>query len=446
MISVYFESQPETKPLVGVDGLLEIDPRAAGALREEIDVVRQAGYDVRVSNYEDVAYGQPLAVVDMYKRLESYDDVLDEARKEVTGRLMSGVVLAPLFRPNNRDIYRLLELSRDRLMFGGDRSDSQAWHGMRGRALALETIVNAPLLRVSSEAEGLYLTMSGELDATLLEYKFDERAGALEGMNLYEATVAAEMDFSGKSEAVAKARAAERLEATRRFIEAPITQEFKDIVVNCTDSLGIRSRGEEGRRVLLDHLQSNIDKFSEKEIVMMSFGCGTARTVLSAAQAMKEQGVRSQILLLDQDPIALAAALQLAERAGVGDMVELHCQQLFDSFGRPLDLRPILQGRKLDVAEDSGLREYLPNLIYTNLAKQVWRHLNDGGIASTGNMNANRPQRRFLHGMMGWYPKVKMRTIAQNLQLLHQAGIPKDDIKTVVTKDGVYSLFYSVKS
>ena len=59
----------------------------------------------------------------------------------------------------------------------------------------------------------------------------------------------------------------------------------------------------------------------------------------------------------------------------------------------------------------------------------------------TGNMNVNRPQKEFLHGLMGWVPKVRMRSIKEGFKLLQKSGIPKESIKATVTASGVYTVF-----
>ena len=64
---------------------------------------------------------------------------------------------------------------------------------------------------------------------------------------------------------------------------------------------------------------------------------------------------------------------------------------------------------------------------------------------TTGNMNKNRPQAEFLHGLMGWPLKVRMRHIKDITRLHAQAGIPKDASRLRVTQDGVYTMCFSIK-
>ncbi|QWQ32103.1 hypothetical protein KOY48_04455 [Candidatus Minimicrobia naudis] len=67
--------------------------------------------------------------------------------------------------------------------------------------------------------------------------------------------------------------------------------------------------------------------------------------------------------------------------------------------------------------------------------------MRDGGLMITGNMNVNRPQKDFLHGLMGWVPNVMMRSIKEGFKLLQKSGIPKEFITATVTASGVYTVF-----
>ena len=151
-------------------------------------------------------------------------------------------------------------------------------------------------------------------------------------------------------------------------------------------------------------------------------------------------------MLVDQDPVALAVAMRLAQRMGLGDHVEIHCRRLFDQWGGPVALDKVLRGRRIDIDKDSGLREYLPDNIYRSLTRQSWRSLKPDGLMISGDMNAARPQPESLHGMMGWRPSVKMRTIRAGIDLHAAAGVPRRCTRVEGTPEGVYSLFFSYKS
>lgn len=428
------------------DRLLRIEPESAERLTAEIMQTRQAGYEVRVGDYTDSAYQNPSEIRRVYEDLVDMDQVLYAVRKRQLGWNALGKVTGGVWSRPAKELYSRLEPTRNRLLF--DPYGGGPWHDMRGSALALETIVAAPRLKVEGSHIGSFPTMSGELGDELMDTKFGDNAGNLEGLGLFEATAVAEILYRNKTEKDALSRAEKRLKKVKGFVDAPVSQEFKDVVEYCVDGLGIRSRGAEVGGIIRDHVDNMIAAKSDnlEPFLMMSYGCGTARTIIDAAAHAKSRNQESKIVLVDQDPIALAAASTIAKKSGLNDdEIEIHCIRLFDGQGRPADLGHILNGRELDIAEDSGLREYLPDNIYTSVTAETWRHLRRGGLMSTGNMNKNRPQSEFLHGMMGWFPRVRRRSIRRGFALHEKAGVPKGKTKSLLTRDGVYTLFLSVK-
>jgi len=430
------------------------DPEAVSRLSEEIDRLKEQGFDVSIGWTEDEAYQSPEMIHGIYKYLHKRDRVLAGYRRQITRQSLAGQAInwARSIMPSARsrrayEIDQQLEPLRDELLFGASETNSQPWHQQRGRALALLTIAAAHDLKVDGEGGGIYETMSGLLDESVLDYQFGENSN-LGGMNLAEALVWSEQEFSGRNYRQAKERAARRVRQTREFTRAKTTRKFKDVVQYCTDSLGIRSRKEEMNREVHDYVESRLrDGEDISQMTVMSFGCGTALPLLEVMSRVKNEtnGQCPTIILLDQDPLALASAAKLAEKMGLSDNIQLECHRLFSKLGSPLDLGKILKDRQLDISEDSGLREYLPDGVYRKLTKETWQHLKDDGLMITGNMNKNRPQAEFLHGMMGWKPRVIMRRVDKGFRLHKEAGIASEKTRARITRDGVYTLFFSVK-
>jgi hypothetical protein len=433
----------ETRPIVDFEAWRRLD--------REIFDLRQDGYDISIGKNSDIAYDNPERIVTMYNHLSSLDRQLEARRHEL---IRNGIgtrgVRSVLSRLSNRhkldaEVSVQLELMRDDLLFGPSASDSRAWHNQRGRAAALLTIVSAYDLIVPGQEGGIYDTMSGPLDKTVLEYVFDERAPNLKGQSVSEALIWSDMTYKKKPRHAAERSAARRLDRMSEFISAPNSLQFKEIVEYCTDGLGIRARRDEVKQVILDHADHHEQSAQGEEYLMMSFGCGTALPMLEVVLELRKRGINAKLILIDQDALALASAAHLADKMGIGDAIEIHCEQLFSKLGKPLRLDTILAGRTLDVGEDSGLREYLPESIYKMLTRETWKNLKSGGLMTTGNMNKNRPQAEFLHGMMGWQPHVQMRSIKEGLSLHEAAGISRGKTKVRLTRDGVYSLYFSYK-
>ena len=441
MTELFMNNHERTSSFLG------IDPAADQRLLGEIDDARHRGHEVTIGMTQDRAYDNPDKIASVYTFLHELDGQLAGERRRVIERGLGRIGINPIGREMRRAraIDRAIDPMRVELLFGPHRA--VPWHNQRGRAAALLSIVSAhDVMADSDPSTGVFETMSGPLDERIFDFSFDDNAGWLSGMALRQSLIEGEMRFNKHDPMMAAERSEARLTQLREFVESPVSPVFKEVTQYCTDALGIRARKEEVHDAIRDHLLKLPEEERSREFLMMSFGCGTALPMLEVVKGLKETlGIQSRLILLDQDPLALASASLLADDMGLADNIEIHCERLFNRFGQPLRLDTVLQGRQLDVAEDSGLREYLPDMIYRWLTRESWNTLKPGGIMTTGNMNRNRPQAEFLHGMMGWWPQVRMRTIEEGLELHRRAGVPTENTQVRVTRDGVYSMYFTEK-
>ena len=432
---------------VGVGDFLDgIDCKANEELNGEIINLRHEGYNVRVGEKTDPAYNNPDNIKNTYDYLERGDAKLKEIRKNFIHKNLATAAIANVLDKTpfvkmgkwGEKIDSYLEVFRDKLLYGKDQTDSQPWHNQRGSALTFLTISEAYRLRVSGEilSKGGYPSMSGPLDKSV----FDEK---INGLPLTEVMIKDRIN-NGVDKATAIEEVEKRISEVREFIQAPVTEKFSNVIRHCADSLGIRERVETVNGLSIDHLKKVAEKENRSidDMLVMSFGCGTGLATLKMLKKLKDEtGEAPTVILLDQDPLSLAAAQSLAKKWNLEDKIEVHCERLFSKLGKPLSLEGVLGNRKLDIAEDSGLREYLPDGVYKQLTRESLKFLRTGGLMITGNMNVNRPQKEFLHGLMGWVPKVRMRSIKEGFKLLQKSGIPKKSIEATVTASGVYTVF-----
>ena len=435
---------------VGVGDFLNgIDCKANEALREEIINLRREGCRVKIGEKTDPAYNNPDKIHDIYNYLEQGDAKLKEVRKYFIHKNLATAAIANVLDKTpfvkmgkwGKKIDLYLEFFRDKLLYGENQTASKPWHNQRGSALTFLTISEAYRLRVSRKkgeilSEGKYPTMSGPLDESV----FDEK---INGLPLTEVMIQDKIN-NGVDKAIAIEEVEKRLSDVREFIQAPVTEKFSNVIRHCADSLGIRERVETVNSLSIDHLKKVAEKENRSidDMLVMSFGCGTGLATLKMLKKLKDEtGEAPTVILLDQDPLSLAAAQSLAKKWNLEDKIEVHCERLFSKLGKPLSLEEVLGNRKLDIAEDSGLREYLPDGVYKQLTRESLKFLRSGGLMITGNMNVNRPQKEFLHGLMGWVPKVRMRSIKEGFKLLQKSGIPKESIEATVTASGVYTVF-----
>ena len=431
------------------DFLNGVDHEANKKLNREIEDLRSEECRVKIGEKTDSAYNNPDNIKNIYNYLKRGDAKLKEVRKHfihknpATAAIANVLDKTPFVKMGKwgEKIDSYLEAFRDKLLYGKDQTASQPWHNQRGSALTFLTISEAYRLRVSRKkgelsSKGKYPTMSGPLDESV----FDEK---INGLPLTEVMVQDKIN-NGVDKATAVEEVEKRIGEVREFIQAPVTEKFSNVIRHCADSLGIRERVETVNGLSIDHLKKVAEKENRSidDMLVMSFGCGTGLATLKMLKKLKnETGEAPTVILLDQDPLSLAAAQSLAKKWNLEDKIEVHCERLFSKLGKPLSLEGVLGDRKLDIAEDSGLREYLPDGVYKQLTRESLKFLRTGGLMITGNMNVNRPQKEFLHGLMGWVPKVRMRSIKEGFKLLQKSGIPKESIEATVTASGVYTVF-----
>ena len=431
------------------DFLNGVDHEANKKLNNEIADLRSEGCRVKIGEKTDPAYNSPDDIKNTYDYLERGDAKLKEIRKHFIHKNLATAAIANVLDKTpfvkmgkwGEKIDSYLEVFRDKLLYGKNQTDSQPWHNQRGSALTFLTISEAYRLRVSGEnseilSEGEYPTMSGPLDKSV----FDEK---INGLPLTEIMIQDKIN-NGVDKATAVEEVEKRISDVREFIQAPVTEKFSNVIRHCADSLGIRERVETVNGLSIDHLKKAAEKENRSidDMLVMSFGCGTGLATLKMLKKLKDEtGEAPTVILLDQDPLSLAAAQSLAKKWNLEDKIEIHCERLFSKLGKPLSLEGVLGDRKLDIAEDSGLREYLPDGVYKQLTRESLKFLRTGGLMITGNMNVNRPQKEFLHGLMGWVPKVRVRSIKEGFKLLQKSGISKESIEATVTASGVYTVF-----
>ena len=431
------------------DFLNGVDHEANEKLNREIADLRSEGCRVKIGEKTDTAYNNPDNIKNTYDYLERGDAKLKEVRKHFIHKNLATAAIAnvldktPFMKTGKwgEKIDSHLEVFRDKLLYGKDQTDSQPWHNQRGSALTFLTISEAEDLSVFGKngeilSGGKYPSMSGPLDESVFNEKIN-------GLPLTEVMIQDKIN-NGVDKATAIEEVEKRISEVREFIQAPVTEKFSNVIRHCADSLGIRERVETVNGLSIDHLKKVAEKENRSidDMLVMSFGCGTGLATLKMLKKLKDEtGETPTVILLDQDPLSLAAAQSLAKKWNLEDKIEIHCERLFSKLGKPLSLKGVLGDRKLDIAEDSGLREYLPDGVYKQLTRESLKFLRTGGLMITGNMNVNRPQKEFLHGLMGWVPKVRMRSIKEGFKLLQKSGIPKESIEATVTASGVYTVF-----
>lgn len=391
----------------------------ATALNREI-LMSSADLSVQVvPTVDEVADGDPARIRSMMLLLDQLGGEFNDIRAGLRAGGYHGLAL-----------FEELEATRQRLLY--EPAQGTAWSAQKGCATALLTL---------QEAGRGHPNLSATVGPDVLDTVFPD------GTSLEDLLVTSRTDFFGQSKTDAVDHAKKRMTDLERFITGPLYPRFDEFITYGTDGLGIRSRKQTVTHVVVEFVRRQIAAHTPlvEPAVMVSIGCGTAQPMFEIARDLKFMGIKPELMLVDQDPIALAFALELARQRGLSDHVEIHCTRLFDRRSRPVDIAKILNGRTPLLIEDTGLREYLPDTMYRTLTSNSWKALAASGLLVSGNMNANRPQAEVLNGLIGWQPKVFVRTLEQAAALHVKAGIELSELQACVTKDGVYTVYVAEK-
>ena len=429
------------------DGTLEItDKKSSQQLQVEIDALIDDGIETRVVPSHDEAYRRRQKITEVYGWLEGIDNVIESRRCEELGAYACLGIDAAAKKFAGRKINGRLDDIRAEYLY--DIVEARPWWNHGGSALALGTIVDAFQLRTVDDERSGYHRMSGRIDDSILKHQFDETVPELSGMSLEQAVSHAYRYFGPKgiilqkpSQFVRDHVAHEKIAKLDDFVHAQNTESFMDVVRYCQDGIGIRERATIVNNEMIDYV-------AEKDIespLVLSLGSGTTFPMLDGVEALVRQGKTPHLIAVDQDPLALAAAQQEIERRQLGDYVELHCRRVFNATGKTMDFDELLQGRKPDIIENSGFREYVPDGVYDKLLKTIRGHLNEGGLSINCCTNQNRPQKRFLYGAMGWPVDIRCCRLQEMVDAIEKSGFPASGTKAAITQSGVYTAFSSIK-
>ena len=302
------------------DFLNGVDHEANEKLNKEIADLRSEGCRVKIGEKTDPAYNNPDKIRSVYNYLEQGDAKLKEVRKYFIHKNLATAAIANVLDKTpfvkmgkwGEKIDSYLEIFRDKLLYGKDQTDSQPWHNQRGSALTFLTISEAEDLSVFGKngeilSGGKYPSMSGPLDESVFNEKIN-------GLPLTEVMIQDKIN-NGVDKATAIEEVEKRISEVREFIQAPVTEEFSNVIRHCADSLGIRERVETVNGLSINHLKkvAENENRSIDDMLVMSFGCGTGLATLKMLKKLKDEtGEAPTVILLDQDPLSLAAAQSLA--------------------------------------------------------------------------------------------------------------------------------------
>lgn len=128
-----------------------------------------------------------------------------------------------------------------------------------------------------------------------------------------------------------------------------------------------------------------------RPVRILSLAAGTTQGVL---EVIAETNIPAEILLIDQDPSALAHANELARAHGIG-------ASLVTRLGSVAFFDRLLGRFEPDIVEMMGLTDYLRDALAVALFKKIFRTLKSGGVFFTCHVHPNK-EAFFLSQVVNW--------------------------------------------
>jgi predicted O-methyltransferase YrrM len=219
----------------------------------------------------------------------------------------------------------------------------------------------------------------------------------------------------------------------------------RDFLVGVIDSRAVQTRADTAVRMAKERIASRPEQFTGRELVCASLACGSAGPVYELARSLSENGTRiGKLILVDNDPMALASAISLARSQGVEDRIEYHRKNLFRN-----NLTSYMGRESVDFVDLLGLIDYFPVEIPGNngkvhyplkaLLEDVRNVMRPGGMVLVGNMLNKRPQQRFFEKV---WPNLQQRGIREMLSIIASAGYDPSKVQVRIPgREGVYAIY-----
>lgn len=234
------------------------------------------------------------------------------------------------------------------------------------------------------------------------------------------------------------ARAAQSEADYARFLLGPYTPSCRVLVQGSQDSRALRWRADAARFVALDHGARWTGPVS-----LISLACGAAGPVARIADGLAARGqVTAEVVLVDVDPVALAAGRAIAGRHVEDSVVGAHQLNLIDASTRTAaHLVPALGAGRAHLVDILGLFEYLPDRVAVDMLARVRPLLRPDGVIVVGNMIDVRPGQNMFAHVIRW-PRLVQRSVPRLLAVAAAAGFGAGQVEVVVppAHDAVYAV------
>lgn len=222
---------------------------------------------------------------------------------------------------------------------------------------------------------------------------------------------------------------------TMEQVNIPYDKRLELIFTNALDAIAIRARGKVTTELAVEHVKRALD-LNAKEYRTLSIGCGAAGPILNVLSEVKDDRVTST--LYDINPKVLGYATDRAQERGLGARVSTEEGNLVTDYVK--NELPDSKKGTVDLVDIMGVFEYFKEGSARELLKNSFAQVKPGGVILFGNMLSSRGQKEINQRVVQW-PRLSMRTIEQDLEIIRNAGLPVKNTRVYVPSDGLYAIF-----
>jgi hypothetical protein len=222
-------------------------------------------------------------------------------------------------------------------------------------------------------------------------------------------------------------------------IDIPEDDPARERWITCVEAVNIRGRAVVMSEKVVEYVEQHPEK--REYLRWMSVACGTALPAMQGA--IRAEVKTSDLSLLDLDKDAMDSTMALAAEIHYSGSISQRRLNIFNPK-RMAALREELTAGDVDMRPDvvdaMGIFEYTGEELGVDpveFLRSVWGLLKPGGRLIFGQMDKNRPVPNFTMGGIQW-PYVSMRSPAEVMKMMKEAGIPLDRVTLTMQENGVY--------
>lgn len=201
---------------------------------------------------------------------------------------------------------------------------------------------------------------------------------------------------------------------------------------HCLEGVGMRTRA-----YILDWFVQQWVESQQVPVRWLSIGCGSGQPTFDAAKRLPANHRRaSKLVLVDRDPEVLHFARSLHREE---DQTLPPCEYHELDFLATGSLALLATGGRYQIIDAMGVLEYLDHSQSVHFIRQCYELLDRNGILIFSNMDANRPDYDINQRVIGW-PRLNLRSPAELLRAVADAGIPRQAATLACAADGVNNI------